>query len=272
MRLEGINLFTGRGEGYFEMLFITSRQHITTNSSYTNPFNTLVKSDISSTTMNTKLASYATYVAEIKPAAPCLTNLHQWLSTADSSQMECRISALDFIRGGATPLIRRLEANDMGSEIARMKRMSGPPALHETSPDKTSVASECLQGCLFVIEDPTREVVGTLGVDLEISPVFFASYIDAPEVGYDSNQPRHSLLPSDKRPLEYATFGHSRTFEYQDPERHPETILTMIRRGNVKRKIALLPSNNSKTQPLCLLQHCTSTLLKFLDNGAWIGT
>jgi hypothetical protein len=92
--------------------------------------------------------------------------------------------------------------------------------------------SERVHGRTLVIEDPSRDIVETLGTVLDIDPFFFASHISFPLNGIDDEPPTVSVPPSRIRTQSFLSIDVHRVLSFPKSLRATK----LLRGGNIPRK------------------------------------
>ena len=191
--------------------------------------------------------TYKDLVTRQRSRNPCVANLDDFLSR-DHGNRECRIQALDFIRG----------------ETAQPREVQGLFA------ELTKTRSCQFMGQLLMIEDLTSSVIEALGSTLNIDPLFFASHLDTPSMKIDSLAPNKATLPSRLRSKDYVNIHYHRTIKFQAQRAPPPKHLNLQREDiYIHRKVTVLMP--IKDVQIGLAQHCVSIYRTIRPAGDWLG-
>lgn len=158
-----------------------------------------------------------------------------------------------------------------------------PPHLDRKAVQSTMTLDACLSEVSFVAKDPSRKCIRRviciedissqsieqLGAVMDISPLFFASYLSTSFKGIDQapSPPSVALFPSQ------VTTNNSLHLHYQRAIKFPCSLASnspyeFKSSGNIPRSIRrLAPLSGLKPG---LIRSCCSILLKILDDQSWI--
>lgn len=200
--------------------------------------------------------SYREFVEAQVHRNPCFSELSAFLSSPYKSFDSKPVYCVDF-----PPHIG-------------MKAVQSTMMLDACLSEVSSVAKNPSAICMrrvICIEDIDSQSIEQLGAVLDISPLFFATYLSTSFKGIDlaPSPPSVALFPS-----QYTT-NTSLHLHYQRAIRLPYSLgpqspYEFKSSGNIPRSIRRLAPLSS-IQP-GLIRSCCSILLKFLDNQSWICT
>ena len=190
--------------------------------------------------------SYREYVAAQSRRSPCLINLSNFLfRSGGNHSYQSRISSLEYKATCTQRLVA--EVTDLHSLLTR----------HDTE-------NEQIQGRTLVIEDPTREIVETLGSSFDIDPFFFASHIGSPFEEISQQSPALAVPPSRLWTRSFISIDYHRLLSFSESF----YAKTLLLEGNVPRKLKILPSVNRCR--IGLARSCISVLRKCVPGRPWL--
>jgi hypothetical protein len=200
--------------------------------------------------------SYREFVVSQANRNPCLGGLASFLSTVPHTPSDTvSVCCLDFPLGdGAGGTERQMKLGecllDVSSAIMRPSEM-------------------CIRRILL-IEDIKPSMVEQLGVSLDISPLFFATYISTSFTGIDKAPPCPpvALFPTTFTSNDALHLHYQRAVNFPVAKGDYSTPYEFKTSGCVPRSIRRLPTLSS-TQP-GLIRSCCSILLKHLNDESWI--
>jgi hypothetical protein len=207
--------------------------------------------------------SYSSYVEAQAERNPSLSNLVEFLSFHQGpgwpANKACRILSLDFREGSAHPYAYDVKLDELYS-LLRQDNL-------DLDGKRGNVSDTILLGRLLVIEDLNPALTEELGSYLDIDPLFFASHLHSPSFDTGTQLPDAATLPSRYRPQRFTNIHYHRTIVF-----HQDLIPTgtLIRDGNVPRKVAVLP--RIKNSRIGLAQQCASVYKAECPEKPWIGT
>ena len=127
-------------------------------------------------------------------------------------------------------------------------------------------AESNLLGQILIVEDISPSAMEMLGLELEIDPFFFASYLHRAWRKSSTQSPLNCTLPSRERGQNFVALYSQRSLTFPSLDSQNRQMVQM---GNQMRKVMVLPS--ARESCIGLAQHHCSVLLKQADGKPWIG-
>lgn len=183
------------------------------------------------------MPSYRRYVEAQCLRNPCLRDLTKFLATQSADEklhFESRIASLEFY-GPSAPRYEIIDQRDLGQALKKDYKQNKP------------------NGRVLVVENPSANIIETLGSYLNIDPIFFASHLHAPSPNAASQTPQTALLPSQLKDQNFTAHHYHRVLSF---DRQVSLTTKLFRKANCPRKVVILP----QTRDVCIgiAQHCCS--------------
>jgi len=188
-------------------------------------------------------------------------NLYQFLSEP-KAQTTCRICAIDFHAGMEMPMIRdSIKASDLDMEIRELPASSVDDSKQHQG---TKGSREEIQGKILIIEDPTKDIIELLGIELDIDPLFFALHLHTVRrTGSRYQTPDEATLPSRILTQDFTNILYHRAVTTDEALPFKGRFL---RSTSINRKLVFLRSTK-----IALVQHCASVIRVRNRKGSWLG-
>lgn len=203
--------------------------------------------------------NYGTLVEERCTRNPSLQSLHNFLSTPQpcGSNLE-RIVSVDVFRGENSKIPHSVQREVSPSLLANELR----------DDERLPEGDGEMLGQILLIENISQEAICTLGANLSIDPMFFASHLHSAWREVDSQSPKFCQLPSQTKQQNFATFFYHKSLLFPDLENQDCKLVP--KSSNVRRKVVVFPGE--KGRRVGLAQHCCSVFVgRNRETKGWLG-
>lgn len=195
------------------------------------------------------MATYDEFVSAQSERNPSIKNLLRFMRGNEKNISPCRLASLDFLSGSPNPTAYMVDEKGLEHLLTPSGGKADPRLLGRT----------------IIVEDLTKNVVETLGSNLRMDPLFFASHLHSPWPDIALQTPDMALLPSRLKPETSLVMHYHRTIRFNNPEL---PLRKLLRTCNIHRKVMVLPK--TKNVRIGLAQHSCSIFRTVLPNQIWI--
>ncbi|KAI9656066.1 MAG: hypothetical protein M1821_005127 [Bathelium mastoideum] len=171
---------------------------------------------------------------------------------------------MDLYKRNSSHISRSIEPEQLLRELDYL-RENGGPWLRERL-DQRHQSSDSILRAVVMVEDLTPNIVESLGITLDIDPLFFASHIDSLRLSSDGETPDNAILPSRRRPRQYLNIHYHQAFIFNSLRNVEKKQLTLD--ANLARKF--VPIMQTKKGTIALARRCVS-VLRARWGSFWIG-
>lgn len=189
---------------------------------------------------------------------PCLNTLVEFLTDPKCRHVESRIAMVDFFTEGRICAVVRIDENTLTELLGhfqhkQIKDVSTAFSVSSEVDAKPYSAQPSFRA--FVVENVSRSIISTLGTQLKVDPLFFASHVHTTWNDSDTQTPDLAMLPSRANPNRHINIHYHRTVLFG---KTASSRVRLLRNGNLDRKVVVLPWSRNKR--VGILQHCASVL------------